>query len=70
MNDRIRRMVGCIALALACVMIGSAMTVTLPAQAEPTYVVHTSPFTQAIAEVRDSVVGVSNYQKVTYGSAV
>ena len=68
MNDRIRRMVGCIALALACVMIGSAMTVTLPAQAEPTYVVHTSPFTQAIAEVRDSVVGVSNYQKVTYGS--
>ena len=68
MNDRIRRMVGCIALALACVMIGSAMTVTLPAQAEPTYVVHTSPFTQAIAEVRDSVVGVSNYQQVTYGS--
>ena len=63
-------MVGCIALALACVMIGSAVSITLPAEAEDniTYVVHTSPFTQAIADVRDSVVGVSNYQKVTYGS--
>ncbi|MBQ4580983.1 MAG: trypsin-like peptidase domain-containing protein [Clostridia bacterium] len=70
MNNRIRRMMGCIALALACVMIGSAMSVSLTpaAQAESntTYVVHTSPFTQAIAQVRDSVVGVSNYQKVTY----
>ena len=70
MNDRIRRMMGCIALALACVMIGSAMSVSLTpaAQAESntTYVVHTSPFTQAVAQVRDSVVGVSNYQKVTY----
>ena len=68
MNDRIRRIVGCIALALACVMIGSAVVVTVPAQAETTYVVHTSPFTQAVAQVRDSVVGVSNYQNVTYGN--
>ena len=75
MNDRIRRMLGCIALALVCVMIGSAMsqTLTLSANAdsaqskETVTSVHTSPFTAAIADVRDSVVGVSNYQTVTYG---
>jgi len=74
MNDRIRRMLGCITLALICLMIGSAMTQTLaPAasaeaqqQAGTMTVIHTSPFTEAIANVRDSVVGVSNYQKVTY----
>ncbi|MBQ8200913.1 MAG: trypsin-like peptidase domain-containing protein [Clostridia bacterium] len=75
MSTRIRRMVGCLALALACVMIGSAMTLSLDftAAAEENAanvqtVIHTSPFTAAIAAVRDSVVGVSNYQKVTYGN--
>ncbi len=72
MNDRIRRFVGCVALALSCIMIGSAVVVAVDpvAQAEEnvTYVVHTSPFTQAIAQVRDSVVGVSNYQQVTYSN--
>ncbi len=71
MNDRIRRIVGCIALALSCVMIGSAITLTAPvalAEENVTTVIHTSPFTAAIAEVRDSVVGVSNYQEVTYGN--
>ena len=78
MNHRIRRFIGCVALALSCIMIGSAMSVTLTptASAEQgwdkslnvTTVIHTSPFTQAVAEVRDSVVGVSNYQKVTYGN--
>ena len=73
MTERIRRMLGCVALALACVMIASALSHTLnTADAETAAdqvvtVVHTSPFTQAIADVRDSVVGVSNYQKVTYG---
>ena len=75
MSERIRRLLGCVALALACVMIGSAMTqtLTLPAAAETPQggsvvtVVHTSPFTEAIAKVRDSVVGVSKYQTVTYG---
>lgn len=74
MNDRIRRMLGCITLALICLMIGSAMTQTLTpaASAEAQQetgavtVIHTSPFTEAVANVRDSVVGVSNYQKVTY----
>ena len=28
MNDRIRRMLGCVALALACIMIGSGMSHT------------------------------------------
>ncbi|MBR3765506.1 MAG: trypsin-like peptidase domain-containing protein [Clostridia bacterium] len=73
MTERIRRMLGCVALVLACVMIASAMSHTLnTADAETTAeqvvtVVHTSPFTQAVADVRDSVVGVSNYQTVTYG---
>ena len=66
----IRRLLGCVALAVACMMVGSAMTMTLnpAAQAEETKtVVLTSPFTAAIAEVRDSVVGVSNYQMQSYG---
>ena len=70
MSTRIRRFIGCVALALSCIMIGSAMTLTFDstANAETATVVHTSPFTAAIAQVRDSVVGVSNYQKVTYGN--
>ena len=72
MNDRIRHFVGCVALALSCVMIGSAVTLssqpTAQAEENVTTVVYTSPFTAAVAQVRDSVVGVSNYQKVTYGS--
>ncbi len=72
MSNRIRRICGCVALALACVMVGSAMTLTLDlsanAESNVQTVIHTSPFTAAIAEVRDSVVGVSNYQEVTYGN--
>ena len=73
MNDRIRRMLGCVALALACIMIGSGMSQTFAPAAtaeevtETVTVVHTSPFTAAVADVRDSVVGISNYQQVTYG---
>ena len=73
MSNRIRRMIGCIALALVCMMIGSALTLSpdFAASAENDAVqtvIHTSPFTAAINEVRNSVVGVSNYQKVTYGN--
>ena len=72
MNDRIRRFIGCVALCLSCIMIGSAFTLavdpTANAEDNVTTVVHTSPFTAAIAQVRDSVVGVSNYQEVTYSS--
>ena len=71
MSNRIRRFIGCVALALSCIMIGSAISLTNPtAQAEEnvTTVIHTSPFTAAIAQVRDSVVGVSNYQKVSYSN--
>ena len=70
MSNRIRRFIGCVALGLSCIMIGSAMTLTTGhANAENvTTVVHTSPFTAAITQVRDSVVGVSNYQQVTYGN--
>ena len=72
MNDRIRRYIGCIALCLSCIMISSAFTLamdpTATAEDHVTTVIHTSPFTQAISEVRDSVVGVSNYQQITYGN--
>ena len=70
MSNRIRRFIGCVALALSCIMIGSAITLTTGhANAENvTTVVHTTPFTAAITQVRDSVVGVSNYQQVTYGN--
>jgi len=70
MNERIRRFIGCLALCLSCIMIGSAFTLavdpTANAEENVTTVIHTSPFTAAITQVRDSVVGVSNYQKVTY----
>ena len=76
MNDRIRRFIGCVALALSCIMVGTAISLVPSAAAEwqwdedvnVTTVVHTSPFTAAIAQVRDSVVGVSNYQKVSYSN--
>ena len=67
----IRRLLGCVAFALVCVMVGSALTMTVhpTAQAEePQTVVVTSPFTAPIKQVRDSVVGISNYQMQTYGS--
>ena len=70
MNERIRRFIGCLALCLSCIMSGSAFTLavdpTANAEENVTTVIHTSPFTAAITQVRDSVVGVSNYQKVTY----
>ena len=71
MSNRMRRFWGCIALALSCIMIGSAITLTAPnalAEENVTTVIHTSPFTAAVAQVRDSVVGVSNYQKVAYSN--
>ena len=58
-----KKMFGYIALALACILAGTAVGTSLvSAQADP--VVVTSPFTEAIAKVRDSVVGVYNYQVV------
>ncbi len=72
MSNRIRRFAGCVALALSCIMIGSAMTLysdpTAGAEGNVTTIVHTSPFTAAVAQVRPSVVGVSNYQEVTYSN--
>lgn len=66
-----KRFLGYVALALACVMIGSAATLANQpgAQAESTTTtIVTSPFTAAIAEVRSSVVGVNNYQTVRYSN--
>ena len=58
-----RRTAGCVALALVCVMAGMALGMSFRS-AEADTVVVTSPFTEAIAKVRDSVVGVNNYQLV------
>ncbi|MBQ8654146.1 MAG: trypsin-like peptidase domain-containing protein [Clostridia bacterium] len=65
-----KHLLGYIAVAMVCVMVGSAVTLTSQpvAVAEETTVVVTSPFTAAIAQVRDSVVGVSNYQEVRYSN--
>ncbi len=64
-----RKVLGLMALALVCVFAGTVIGTTLPATADEQKVVLTSPFTDAIAAVRDSVVGVNNYQIVNnYGS--
>ena len=67
-----KNLLGYIAVAVVCVMIGSAMTLCVnpvaSAEDNRQTVVVTSPFTQAIAEVRDSVVGISNYQLVRYSN--
>ncbi len=71
MKTNRKNTLGIIALAVACVMLGSGLTLgltsTSAAQAENTVVV-TSPFTAAIADVKDSVVGVNNYQTVRYSN--
>ena len=75
MNMKQRKhLIGYVAIALVCVMLGSALTLTLnpSAQAEnsaaPATVVVQSPFTAAISQVRGSVVGVNNYQTVRYST--
>ena len=61
MKKMSKKMIGYIALALVCVLAGTAIGMSQPA-AQADTVVLTSPFTEAIAKVRDSVVGVYNYQ--------
>ena len=69
-----KHLIGYVAIALVCVMLGSALTLTLnpSAQAEntanTTTVVVESPFTAAIAKVHGSVVGINNYQTVRYST--
>ena len=52
-----KKALGIVALALVCVLAGTAIGAVRPT-AEADTVVLTSPFTEAIAKVRDSVVGV------------
>lgn len=59
-----KKALGWISLALVCILAGTMLGSGLAAEAEETKVVLTSPYTEAIAEVRDSVVGVNNYQIV------
>ena len=66
-----KKLMGYIALALVCVLAGTAIGTLQPAaSAETQTVVLTSPFTEAISKVRNSVVGVNNYQIVSnYGNS-
>ena len=60
-----KKVLGIIALALVCVLAGTVIGTAIPAAtADEQTVVLTSPFTEAIAKVRNSVVGVNNYQIV------
>ena len=59
-----KKVLGYIALALVCVLAGTAIGSAAPTATAEEKVVLTSPFTEAIAMVRDSVVGVNNYQIV------
>ena len=74
---KFRKMMGCIALGLTCAMIGAGATMAAQntsaaaeavTAANSATTVVTSPFTAAVQQVRNSVVGVSNYQTVRYGS--
>ena len=63
-----KKVLGVIALALVCVFAGTVIGASQPAANAEDKAVLTSPFTEAIAKVRDSVVGVNNYQIVnSYG---
>ena len=65
-----KHILGYIAVALVCAMAVTAVAVFhSPNQASAETVVLTSPFTEAVAKVRDSVVGVNNYQLVTYSGS-
>ena len=59
-----KKVLGIVALALVCVFAGTVIGSSQPAANAEEKVVLTSPFTEAIAKVRDSVVGVNNYQIV------
>ncbi len=63
-----RKVLGYVALAVACVMLGSVLTLTLQpsAVADTSLTPVASPYTAAIALVKDSIVGVNNYQVVNY----
>ncbi len=69
-----KHFLGYVAVAVACIMIGSCLSIVSgpSAQAEENktaqqnVTIVTSPFTAAVAKVRSSVVGVSNYQTVRY----
>ena len=70
-NTKASRGIRLTAIALAMVVLVSG-TVILQghssAAAEDNKVIVTSPFTAAVAEVKDSVVGVRNYQVVRYSN--
>ena len=57
-----RKVLSVIALALVCVFAGTVIGASQPSANAEEKVVLTSPFTEAIAKVRNSVVGVNNYQ--------
>ena len=64
-----KKVAGVIALAIVCVFAGTVIGTAQPAASAEEKVILTSPFTEAVAKARDSVVGVNNYQIVNnYGN--
>lgn len=67
-----RKMLGVMTLMVACVMLGSGLGMIIRPEAyaeETVKTVVTSPFTEAVAKVYDSVVGINNYQVVRYSNS-
>ena len=68
-----KRLIAIIAFGVACVLAGTCIGANLPqsasAEAPTVTTVVTSPFTAAVAEVKNSVVGINNYQIVRYNNS-
>lgn len=60
-----KKVMGIMALAVACVMIGAAVGASIPASAASTVEKVASPYAAAVALVENSIVGVNNYQLVS-----
>ena len=65
---KFRKMMGCIALGLTCAMIGAGATMAAQNTSAAAEAVTAANSTTTVQQVRNSVVGVSNYQTVRYGS--
>ena len=63
-----RKVFGIMALAVACVMLGTCLPGLRTADAADTVAYVASPYTAAIALVENSIVGVNNYQVVNYNN--
>ncbi|MBQ8159964.1 MAG: trypsin-like peptidase domain-containing protein [Clostridia bacterium] len=71
MKTTMKKCLSLIAFATACMMLGAMVFANItPAASADEKVIVTSPFTEAISQVRDSVVGIRNYQTVRYSNSM